>query len=107
MGRDKPRPTRTHGEPQAHTSGNVPGPSGELQARKDREGGMERGEPLARDPGVHGEPSAHDTDEATQRARAGIAENRLPEKEGTEGPTVHDGSGMPDVREESHTLMSG
>src|SRR6266481_2129569 len=118
MGQDKPRPTRTHSEPQAHTSGNAPGPSGEPQACKDREGGTEHseplahdpgvhGEPLAHDPGIHGEPLAHDTDEATQRARAGIAENHLPEKEGTEGPTVHDGSGMPDVREESHTLMSG
>src|SRR6266481_3285470 len=104
MGRDKPRPTRTHSEPQARMSGNVPGPSGEPQARKDREGGMEHSEPLARDPGVHGEPSACDADEATWRAHAGIAENRLPEKEGAEGPTVHDGSGTPDVWEESHTL---
>src|SRR6266481_3065292 len=107
MGRDKPRPTCTHGEPQARTSGNAPGPSGEPQARKDREGGTERGEPLARNPGVHGEPSAHDADEATQRARAWIAENRLPEKEGAEGPTVHDGSGTPDVREEYRMPTSG
>src|SRR6266481_3711715 len=118
MGRDKPQPTHTHGEPQACTSGNVPGPSGEPQARKDREGGTERGEPLARnpgvhgeplarDPGIHGEPLARDADEATQRAHAGIAENRLPEKEGTEGPTIHDGSGTPDVWEESCTPTSG
>src|SRR6266481_10002949 len=107
MGWDKPRPTRMHGEPQARTSGNAPCPSGEPQAHKDREGGTERGEPLAHDPGIHGEPSARDADEATQRAHAGIAENHLPEKEGAEGPTIHDGSGTPDIWEESHTPTLG
>ena len=96
-----------HGEPQARTSGNAPGPSGKPQARKDREGGTEGGEPLARDPGVHSEPLACDADEATQRACVGIAENHLPEKEGAEGPTIHDSSRMPDVQEESHMLTSG
>src|SRR6266481_2552328 len=149
MGRDKNRPTCMRGEPQAHTSGNVPSPSGEPQARKDWDGGVECGEPLAHGPGIHGEPLARDADEAVssettvhrdtwpsldgdrafarshtdesdghgepsahalydeaQRTCIGLTESRFPEQEDAKNPTIYDGSGEQDAREESHASTS-